>query len=582
MSPKVEQNLEASSSPLGNVTRRSKRRITAILLLFIVQVVVLVQYIKSNSLGASAEIKTVKEPRGNKTSEVDNEQEHDQNEARRVELDNHEQEQWRNETSKVEQEQEHGGSDQSKEGQKSEQRGSDEQSNVHPPLNVLLLYADDWAMKTLGILSDHVKTPYLDQLARSGMLFTDNCVTTSICWISRATLLTGQYASVHGQDRIMSEKIFGNHVWNQTLFYILKEHGYYTGLVGKWHAPGIKHRMKEAFSQVRSYQGKHKILRGNETKHVTALNKEDSLWFLQTRPRDKPFALWVSFFATHAQDHKPFPHSWEPMDESMSMYYANETLPVPKTNTQKHWEDLPWFLHDVNEGRRRYVNRFDTPDRFQVSMKNLLRMATEVDQVCGELIQELKQQGVYNNTLIIFTTDNGMLHGEHGMSDKWYAFEESIKVPLIVHDPRMPSNMHGKTNGDFTLSIDLAPTILSAAQIPVPSGMQGRDISPLYMKEAASASASWRQDFFYEWTQGGPDAVHHPRLIPAVFALVKKGYKYVYWPQSQYEQLFDNARDPFEENDIYNDTATTNSEMLLEMKARYAHLKESAQGGSPM
>lgn len=128
----------------------------------------------------------------------------------------------------------------------------------------------------------------------------------------------------------------------------------------------------------------------------------------------------------------------------------------------------------------------------------MYRLATEVDGVVGNVIEELKQQGVYNKTLLIFTTDNGNMQGEHGLAEKWYPFEESIRVPLVIQDPRTPASQRGTRNDEFTLSVDLAPTILSAAQVPVPDFMQGRDMAPLYLKPVEAAS-SWRQDFFYEF-----------------------------------------------------------------------------------
>jgi arylsulfatase len=192
-----------------------------------------------------------------------------------------------------------------------------------------------------------------------------------------------------------------------------------------------------------------------------------------------------------------------------------------------------------------------------------------------------------------------MMHGDHGMSDKWYAFEQSIKVPLVIKDPRMSRRQHGAHNDDFTLSVDLAPTILSAANIPVPSVMQGRDISDLYLRmpkadwrgttklrkngTAISGVKPWRQDFFYEWNQGRrEDAVGHKMAkhhIPAVFALVEKQFKYIYWPQFRYEQLYNYVNDVHEEFDIFNSTVQSSEGDLIALKRRYDYLKERAQNG---
>ncbi len=172
------------------------------------------------------------------------------------------------------------------------------------------------------------------------------------------------------------------------------------------------------------------------------------------------------------------------------------TIPLPKTGTDEAFRKLPPFIaNEQNEGRWRL--RFDTPERFQESMKNYYRLVSEVDSTCGRVLDELKKQGVLNNTLVIFTGDNGYFLGEHGLADKWYPFEESIRVPLIVRDPRLAPAKHGETNDDFTLNVDLAPTILATAGIsPLPK-MQGHDIAPLYLADkkpigAASFSTNTR------------------------------------------------------------------------------------------
>jgi arylsulfatase A-like enzyme len=164
---------------------------------------------------------------------------------------------------------------------------------------------------------------------------------------------------------------------------------------------------------------------------------------------------------------------------------------MPKTNTEKHFKELPPFFTNNNEGRRRWRKRFE-PDYYQDNIRDLYRMATEVDAAIGEIIKELKNQGVYDNTLLLFTTDNGNLNGEHGLAEKWYPFEESIRVPLVISDPRMAKEKHGTFNDEFTLNVDLAPTLLGAAGIAPSSFMQGRDIANLYLK----ADPKWRKGLF--------------------------------------------------------------------------------------
>jgi len=451
-------------------------------------------------------------------------------------------------------------------------------------MNIVLFYADDWTWRSVGAVNKHVHTPHMDEMARNGMLFRHNCVTTSICWQSRATLATGLYVAVHQHVKIGSQTMFDETVqWKDTLFPQLKQHGYHVGYVGKWHAPMPKTHREQTFDVFKNYYGSHWMWRNEELRHVTDCNQEDALLYLRSeRPKNQKFALTVSFFATHAWDGKRYPDQYQPQPHTAYLYDNFTDIPVPKTATEQHWKDMPYFFNERNEARGRWRERYATPEQYQVSMKRYYRMAKEVDDVIGAVVDELKLQGLYNNTLLIFTTDNGNFHGEHGLAGKWYPHDESVRVPLIIQDPRMPMAMRGTVNDDFTLNIDLAPTILSAANIPVPSHMQGRDMADLYFNPS---KANWRNDFFYEWTQGSPvDAVGHndPNHIPAVFALIRKDYKYFYWPQLKYEQVFHIENDPYEEYDIFNSTAQSEPKMLEELKARYHYLKNRSQAGYPV
>ena len=200
-------------------------------------------------------------------------------------------------------------------------------------------------------------------------------------------------------------------------------------------------------------------------------------------------------------------------------------------------------------------------------MKNYYRLATEVDTTCGRLIEELKKQGLYDNTLIIFVGDNGYFHSEHGLADKWYPHQESIRVPLIVRDPRMAPSKRGGTNDDFTLNVDLAPSILAASGIKAPATMQGRDIAPLYL---SADKPAWREEFFYEFA-----TIDNQERLPAAEALVRKDWKYFYWPNFKLEQLFHVEADPFEETDLAKDPQQASR--LAEMRKRFNELKSAAK-----
>jgi arylsulfatase A-like enzyme len=353
--------------------------------------------------------------------------------------------------------------------------------------------------------------------------------------------------------------------WEDSFPALLRNIGYHTGHIGKWHN-GCFPEYAFDFSAV--YHGKHWYETGEENDwrhmHVTTRNENDALEFLRDRPEGKPFYLTVAFFATHAEDDHPL--QFLPQPESLQLY-EDVDIPVPVNATQASWERLPDFFDAGNEGRNRWRWRFDTPGKFQSMMKNYYRLATEVDTTIGKILAELEAQGVLENTLVIFTTDNGYYHGEHGLGDKWYPHEESIRVPLIIKDPRTCPSRANSVNEAMTLNVDLAPTLLEAAGIEPPAGMQGRDLAPLYLSENAP---EWRNEFFYE----------HPTLvdanfIPASQALVRTDWKYFYWPEHDVEQLFHLETDPHEEKNLAGNPAYRDK--LETMRLRFAELKAAAK-----
>lgn len=441
---------------------------------------------------------------------------------------------------------------------------AENEASGEKPLNIVLLYADDWRHDTLGCAGNPVvQTPHLDKMAQQGVRFSHNCVTTSICWVSRVTLLTGEWMSRHKKTHPRHTIDF----WEETYPAQLRSHGYYVGHVGKWYGGTFP---KDQFDFPRAYGGGHWLKQKDGTEiHATRKNEIDALEFLKTRPDDRPFCLTVSFLATHAEDHNP--DQYRPQPESMSLY-EDTVIPEPVTGTDDHFRRLPAFIaNEKNEGRNRWHWRFDSPEKYQRMMKNYYRMVTEVDAACGRILDELKQQGVMDRTLVIFTTDNGAFHGEHQLADKWYPYEESIRVPLIVLDPRLQQERRGSVMDQFTLNVDLAPTILSAANVTPPRRMQGRDISQLYRSETP---VSWREEFFYEHP-----IVNNTSFIPSSQALVRRDWKYIYWPDFDAEELYHLAQDPHEEYNRINDPEVKTT--LQELRERFAERKREAALPAP-
>ncbi len=429
-----------------------------------------------------------------------------------------------------------------------------------PAPNILFLYADDWRFDTLGSAGNRtVKTPCLDHLATESVSFVNSYVSTSICGVSRASLLTGQMMSRHGN---LSFAAFRT-PWKETLPGLLRDHGYWVGHVGKWHCGKFP---SEHFDFGKAYHGKHWIKQADGSLvHVTAQNQKDALEFLRSRPTDKPFFLTVAFCAPHAEDENSEQYLPQP---SSAPWYAGVNIPIPPTATPEATAKLPVFLQKPqNESRRRWSLRFDTPEKYQNMVKNYYRLCSEVDASCGALLAELDRQGLSQSTIVVFTGDNGYFLGEKGLADKWYPYEESIRVPLIIRDPRLPASRKGQSHGGIALNIDLAPTLLAKAGISASRAMQGHNLDPLLRGETP---AEWRKEFFYEHP-----VIKSKAFIPSSKALVSVNDKYILWPDFDTEELFDLRSDPREEHNLIADPKL--SRVLPGIRKRMQELQDLAK-----
>lgn len=432
----------------------------------------------------------------------------------------------------------------------------------HKKLNVVFFLADDLRWNSLGCMGNKMlQTKNIDDLARNGIRFNNACVTTSISMVSRATLLTGQYMSRHKIREFgipLSQEAF-----SETYPAILRKAGYLTGYVGKY---GVGKIREDDYDFSAEYEGIHWLPQENgDSIHITEKNAGDALRFLRERPENTPFLLTVGFFATHAQDNHPDQYRYQPASDTL---YRDDIIPVPETASDTCFKSLPFFLrNESNESRIRWHWRFDTPERYQRYMKAYYRLLTEMDIAIGRIIDELKKQGVYENTIIIFMGDNGYFHGEHGLADKWYPYQESIKVPLIVYDPRLREGKRNLVNNEFVLNVDIAPFIIKAAGQDIPESIQGEDFSKLYLD---NESSGWRKDFFYEHP-----FVTNEQRIPSSEALVTHFEKYILWPYYNYEEYFDLVHDPNEKYNAINDSIY--EQKLPEVKRRFLEIKYKAE-----
>ncbi len=418
--------------------------------------------------------------------------------------------------------------------------------------NIIFLLTDDQRWDTMGCAGNPlIQTPNMDALAAGGVRFTNAFVTTSICAVSRASVFSGQYARRHGIHDFAGS--FSESAWAQTYPAQLKGLGYRTGFIGKFGVGAAKTFPVETFDYWKGIAGQpryeHKDEQGRY-KHLTQIMGEQSMEFLQGCSTDQPFCLSVSFKAPHVQDGDPRQFIYDPVYKDL---YKDAKIPVPKTASEEHFATLPEFLQDDRTTTRvRWKLRFATEEMYQESVKSYYRLITGVDVVMGRIRKELARRGLADNTIIILMGDNGFFLGEHGFAGKWYGYNESLRVPLLVYDPRLPENLRGRIRDEIALNIDIAPTILSLAGADVPEVMQGKALTPLL----SGRKVLWRDDFFYEHLFVHRPGGKGPNLIPQTEGVVSPRWKYLrYLEQSPpYEQLFDLETDPYEEKNLAEST----------------------------
>ncbi len=446
--------------------------------------------------------------------------------------------------------------------------------------NIIFLLTDDQRWDTLGCMGNPIiRTPHVDRLAAEGVVF-DRCfVTTSICMTNRACIFTGQYAARHGVWDFRTQ--FTSRQLAQTYPGLLEQAGYYVGFIGKW---GVGAPPKDLFDYNRGWPGQNRYypkLQGEnpfeylspkpdrerlvagqrDRQHLTARMGDQAIEFLEGVPGDRPFCLSFSFKAPHCQDGQPAFRQF-PYDAKLHAMYQDATIPPAPLSDPEFFASMPEFLK-ASENRRRWELRFATPEMYQHSVKSYYRLISGVDRVVGRIVDKLKEEGLLDNTIIVYTGDNGFYLGERGFAGKWYAHEVSIRVPLVVYDPRLPAGARGTRRDQPVLSIDLAPTMLEMAGIAAPPTMQGCSLVPLI----EGADPEWRAEFFYE------HLFKHPR-IPCSEAVRDPHYKYIRFVDVEppYEELYDLENDPHEAHNLAGDPA--HAETLRRMRAKWAEWRE--------
>ena len=273
-------------------------------------------------------------------------------------------------------------------------------------------------------------------------------------------------------------------------------------------------------------------------KHLTQVVGQWAKEFLQSCSADEPFYLSVCFKAPQCQQGGRSLFNFDPAYKDL---YADVTIPTPEATERDYFEALPDFLHD-SEARVLWHQRFLTQEMFQNSVKSYYRLITGVDAIVGKIRKQLEELGLDDNTVIVLTSDNGMYLGELGLSEKWFPHEVSIRVPLVLFDPRADEKQRGVTIEQLVLNVDIAPTIMELAGLDVPKQMQGQSVLQLLQGKGFLSflhGNKWRKDFFYE------NMIENP-TIPKTEALRTERYKYIRYMEYEFEQLYDLKSDPNE------------------------------------
>ncbi|QDT84162.1 Arylsulfatase [Gimesia chilikensis] len=405
--------------------------------------------------------------------------------------------------------------------------------------NIVFFFADDQTTSTVGCYGNQViQTPNIDELAKRGTRFEKAYVSQAICWVSRTTILTGltgrSYGTPANPEQARPDAV-------QTLYTdLLREQGYRTGFYGKWHAKMPKDFKREAhFDEFEAISRNpyYKKQPDGSLRHETELIVDRGIEFVKSQPKGKPFALNLWFNACHAEDsdrrpgigHFPWPRAVDGM-------YEDIEIAPPRLRDPEIFNAQPNFLQ-TTINRERYFWRWNTPQKYQTNMRAYYRMVSGIDGAIGRFLKALEEAGLAENTIIVYSADNGYYMANRGFAGKWSHYENALQVPMIIMDPRVPKEEQGKVTDALALNLDLPATFLDWAGVDVPKRYQGQSLQPVVK---GAKPADWRTETFHEHF-----AVRN--RIPAFEGIRDGNLKYVrYFDQDNYEFLHDLEADPDE------------------------------------
>lgn len=435
--------------------------------------------------------------------------------------------------------------------------------------NLILLVTDDHPFDAMGCAGHPIlSTPNMDALAERGTRFTHAFVTTPICAASRASLFSGRYERSHGYT--FGQPALADDIVHQSYPSLLRQAGYRVGFVGKFGVKVSQKGRKEMFDE--DAPGTYPYIRSRPKsaqegvaavppRHLTEINGDHAIDFLRSKD-ERPFCLSLSFQAPHAEDNNPDQFVWP---SSCDELYREDVIPPPATADPAFFEALPEFLRS-GLNRERWKWRFDTPEKHTRMVKGYYRMLSGVDLAIGRLISTLDELGLSDDTVIMLIGDNGYFLGERGYAGKWTMHDRSIRVPLIISDPRRKAEKRGDLIDAFALNVDIAPTLLELAGVKAPAAMQGQSLCALL----DDPSTVWRDEVFSEH-------LWEFKRIPRTEGLRSGDWKYIrYLDHPEYEELYDLQKDPREEHNLARDEQYTRH--LVELRERCSLAASRAEG----
>lgn len=407
--------------------------------------------------------------------------------------------------------------------------------------SIIFILIDDLRHDTFGFMGHpFVQTPHLDSLAAHGLVFSNAFVTTALCSPSRASILTGLYAHEHGvldNSTELPEQL-------PTFPRLLQEAGYRTGFIGKWHMGGANDAPRPGFDRWVSFKGQGVYnnpslnidgKRAEAQGYTTDLLTDHAVDFIRSAD-EKPFMLYLSHKAVHAD--------FQPAERHKGCY-SKEVIPHPGTmaNTEENYAGKPDWVRAQRDSWHGVDGMYNGRIEFDPFVRDYCETLRAVDDSVGRVVEALTEKRLLESTLLVFTSDNGFLFGEHGLIDKRCMYEPSIRVPLIVHCPELVKG--GTKRDEMIVNLDFGPTFLEAAGLSVPESMRGRS----FLRLLAGEKVEWREAFLYEYFWERSFA-----HTPTVFGVRTPQYKLMqYQGIEDLNELYDLEADPEERHNLLRD-----------------------------